>query len=243
MPALHFMVRFIILPRADTPGDQQQLKCFLMLASICSQLWLLKHSPGRASGKLVAQRLLSLMSTYISECKILFGPQYIKPKHHYMYHVPLQYLDTGHLLDCFTHERKHRLLKRKLTEQQGPLSNPSILHSLSLVQLKETKNSTIWKVTLINARTIQGPFGTIHLEEPVCFMDAQDCMLLTPFHNIQGHIHIVGTVAVATSTGDDVPGLLTFRRTNNSRTLLLRDVEFFYTPLWSVERDHIFLLH
>ena len=158
-----------------------------------------------------------------------------------MYHVPLQYLDTGHLLDCFTHERQHRWLKPKLTEQQGPLSNPSILHSLSLMQLKETKSSTIWTVTLIDARTIQGPFGTIHLGEPVCFMDAQDCMLLTAFHNIQGHIHILGTVAVATSTGDDVPGLLTFRRTSNSRTLLLRDIEFFYTPFWSVVTYSIFL--
>ena len=35
----------------------------------------------------------------------------MKPKHHYLMHIHEQYEEDGFYLDCFTHERKHQVIK------------------------------------------------------------------------------------------------------------------------------------
>ena len=40
-----------------------------------------------------------------------YGCDWVKPKHHYMIHMPRQVEEDGVWLDCFVHERKHQVIK------------------------------------------------------------------------------------------------------------------------------------
>ena len=43
-----------------------------------------------------------------------YGPTACKPKHHYALHLPGMLQRHGTLISTFTHERKHRVVKRYL---------------------------------------------------------------------------------------------------------------------------------
>ena len=44
--------------------------------------------------------------------KAAWGREYMRPKHHYMLHLPGMYENLGGLISCLVHERKHRTLKK-----------------------------------------------------------------------------------------------------------------------------------
>ena len=62
-------------------------------------------------------------------------PDAAKPKHQYGLRLAEQYLRTGVCIDCYTMERKHRLIKSKIALQPGKLDKSGpVLLSVCLAQ-------------------------------------------------------------------------------------------------------------
>ena len=49
-----------------------------------------------------------------------YGMDYIRPKHHYVLHLPSSLRKFGFILSTFTHERRHRMIRR-YTQQRKVL--------------------------------------------------------------------------------------------------------------------------
>ena len=245
MPILHWLVRYVILPTCRANDDELFFRCFLLLAEICAELWLLKHRPHDAAARIAAQNLLPKMSDYIIRCEALFGLDYIKPKHHFMLHLPTQYLKSHCLFDTFTNERKHRLLKQKLTEQKGPLGNPAVLYNVNAVQLREMQeHKSFLKTFALNKSVVQGPYGKVHLNKPICFLGAKTAGFVESFlQDGAGGMCAVVRLARWTHTGVDACGILAHELQDFKQTISLDTTAFIRMQYWLLQDDHLFLLH
>ena len=172
----------MIVPTCRSNDDAAFFRCFLLLAEICAEMWLLKYRDFDAHAKAAATSLLPKMGSYIQSCKALFGMDFIKPKHHFMLHVPMQYLSSGSLFDTFPNERKRRLLKQKMTEQRGPLGNLAVLCNANCVQLREMKSQQSFLKSFRVSRTVvQGPYGKISVQSLCGFPPATKLALWKAF--------------------------------------------------------------
>ena len=54
--------------------------------------------------------------------KSAYGAEQMRPKHHYVLHLPIQLAKHGFLVATMTMERKHRVLKRYLRPRRALLS-------------------------------------------------------------------------------------------------------------------------
>ena len=60
---------------------------------------------------------------------ISYGQEQTLPKHHYLLHLSQSLKSVGFILNCFTHERRHKLVKRfaDALHNTGPWFNRKIL--------------------------------------------------------------------------------------------------------------------
>ena len=88
------------------------------------------------------QQLLNAIELHLRAFTAAYGEAAVHPKHHLMLHLPRQLQRDSRLIDCFVHERKHRVIKaearnidgqphfertclaRMVVEQRGALSDP-----------------------------------------------------------------------------------------------------------------------
>ena len=63
-------------------------------------------------GKIEPHRLSKCMSKYMRAFRRAYPNEHVKPKHHFIFHVVEQIIRDCLLLDCFTGERKHQLVKQ-----------------------------------------------------------------------------------------------------------------------------------
>lgn len=106
--AIYPMVRFYVEKYlGDVPDLAQRrgslMKCFGVLDI------LMDYTNGKISRRGCLKRALS---EWLEAFKTAYPDILVKPKAHYMQHVPSQVLrDFGMLLDCFVTERKHQMAK------------------------------------------------------------------------------------------------------------------------------------
>ena len=69
-----------------------------------------------------------------------YGMDYIRPKHHYVLHLPSSLRKFGFILSTFTHERKHRMIRR-YTQQR------KVLRNWSVSVIEEVTCHSIWEMS------------------------------------------------------------------------------------------------
>ena len=63
-------------------------------------------------GKILPQQLQDAVELFLDAYSTAFGVDHMTPKFHWLLHFPKSLRDSGTLVACFVHERKHRMLKR-----------------------------------------------------------------------------------------------------------------------------------
>ena len=89
--------------------DSDKVASFKALYAVVAQLQKIKFS-GDCS-EAATNELAGRIAKHGEAFQRAYGAAEIKPKHHYAYHLPDQYLDDGFYIDCFAMERMHQLLK------------------------------------------------------------------------------------------------------------------------------------
>eukprot|EP00439_Symbiodinium_sp_Y106_P044226 s4582_g5.t1 len=207
-------------------------------------MWLLKYRDFDAHAKAAATSLLPRMGSYIQSCKALFGMDFIKPKHHF---IDVQ----GYVMNSrpseklsFPNERKHRLLKQKMTEQRGPLGNPAVLYNANCVQLREMKSQkSFFKSFFVSRTVVQGPYGKISLQKPLWFPASNKAGIVESFQDSDGGLTAIVRLASLTSTGVDAPGILAFQVCDARQKVALDEGGFLHVQYWLLQDEHLFLLY
>ena len=70
-----------------------------------------------------------------------YGKEYIRPKHHYVLHLPIILAEFGVLVATFTNERKHRLIPRYLRARTHH-------QSFSACTLEDVTAHQLWELSL-----------------------------------------------------------------------------------------------
>ena len=111
--------------------------------------------------------LVSLQKKHFDLFKVAYGVLHVKPKHHYALHIPGQLKANKFFLDCFTPERKHRLLLADIAASHAinphaPQANEIFsLASCNLAQLSEMQKLHL-ESCLVDPKDICGSvFGTV----------------------------------------------------------------------------------
>ena len=85
--------------------------------ALCTVLVLLTMS---ARGTVTPDQLMDAMLNHLKLHKAAYGTSKWKPKMHWCLHLPRQLLLRTFLVACFTHERKHKEVKRYMKDRNNP---------------------------------------------------------------------------------------------------------------------------
>ncbi|MCP4447984.1 MAG: hypothetical protein GY811_22010 [Myxococcales bacterium] len=92
--------------------------------------------------------------------KAAHGPALIKPKHHYLWHVPDQPAEDGIWLDAFVLERKHNLLRSRSQEIDNPENfERSALTAMLACFLEEAKEAPRSRAKAWRTPELDSTFG------------------------------------------------------------------------------------
>ena len=86
--------------------------CFLALCRVVDIMQKAKFGPTEA----LLRSLDAAIDAYRGVRHRIYGRDYIRPKHHYLFHITKQPLRDMFWLDCYTHERKHQLIKAAIQD-------------------------------------------------------------------------------------------------------------------------------
>jgi len=106
-PVMRYFVERVVAPLGLIPHE---IESFCALCDALDSVRLAKE----ASGPRVAEAATELAANMERHLRLhvrAYGVAYLKPKHHFGMHVHEQALFDNLLLDCFVHERKHKLIK------------------------------------------------------------------------------------------------------------------------------------
>ena len=87
---------------------QAEIESLVALNAIAHKLLAAKINPQKAQG------LIALQQRHLQSFREAYGPSYIRPKHHYGFHIEEQVVSLGLLTDCFPTERKNKKFKSYL---------------------------------------------------------------------------------------------------------------------------------
>ena len=89
-------------------------------------------------GSGVADMLAAAICDHFTLFIAAYGADAIKPKHHYALHLPRMLATHGVLVGTFTHERKHRVVKRNTRDRMNLTKwDLGSLEEITVHQLKE----------------------------------------------------------------------------------------------------------
>ena len=100
------VARFIVNTLVKENVCERETRSFLALCDVLDNL--LSVSRCRAT----PADLRRVITVHTDAFIAAYGGDALTPKHHYALHLPLQFEAHGTLIACFTHERKHRMVKR-----------------------------------------------------------------------------------------------------------------------------------
>lgn len=107
---------FLNLTVFETASDHVKSACCSYYA-LCTVLVMLTMS---ARGNVTPEQLMGAILTHFRLHKIAYGESQWKPKQHWAMHLPDQLRSWKCLVACFTHERKHKEVKRYMQTRCNP---------------------------------------------------------------------------------------------------------------------------
>ena len=99
----HFVVK-LLSPSVAMSGPVSSL---LALCDVVDEVLRVKRGHGRRLALLIAS-----IKKYLTVFVNTYSADLVRPKHHFLHHIPQQIERDGMLLDCWVHERKHQMVKR-----------------------------------------------------------------------------------------------------------------------------------
>ena len=93
------------MPRGVIPAETASL------LAVCRVLDLMDAIKKSGVGDRLVRELKQEVACSLRLHVAAYGVEWVKPKHHYMIHMPRQVSEDGVWLDCFVHERKHQVIK------------------------------------------------------------------------------------------------------------------------------------
>ena len=107
---------FLNLHVFDTAQDNVKAACCSYYA-LCKVVTLLTMT---TRGTVTAALLMDAMCHHLKLHQSAYGTAHWKPKMHWCLHLPSQLAKYGFLIACFTHERKHKEIKRYMQGRMNP---------------------------------------------------------------------------------------------------------------------------
>ena len=107
-PVIHRYCKEVVLRKAQEFAPQFVNHALSMIA-VCFVIMLLTN---QTLLEVSASQLATAINNHIQLYKAVYGDDAMRPKHHYVLHLPRMLLRHGFLFATFVHERKHRLAKR-----------------------------------------------------------------------------------------------------------------------------------
>lgn len=129
---LQAFLSVVVWPNAS---DRVKAACCSYYA-LCTVLVLLTMS---ARGTVTPDQLMDAMLNHLKLHKTAYGTSKWRPKMHWCLHLPNQLFLRGFLVACFTHERKHKEVKRYMKDRNNPYLSfekgvlQDVLHMQSVV--------------------------------------------------------------------------------------------------------------
>lgn len=120
------LMGFLNLNVFETARDNVKAACCSYYA-LCAVVTLLTMT---TRGTVTAEQLMDAMLNHLRLHQAAYGTDHWKPKMHWCLHLPSQLEMFGFLVACFTHERKHKEIKRYM---QGRM-NPNLAFERNVIQ-------------------------------------------------------------------------------------------------------------
>ena len=97
-------------------GDNKLLAACASFFALSSVIVLATMIP---RGGVTSEKLMAAITRHMTLHKAAYGDEHWVPKFHYAFHLPGQLAIWGILIFCFTHERKHKEVKRYINGRQN----------------------------------------------------------------------------------------------------------------------------
>ena len=107
-PVIRYFIEVAVAPTAKIP---QERASFLSFCRVVDLMQAAKAGDARS----LTQELQHECSRSLRLHLAAYGPELVRPKHHYLQHLTKQASEDGFWLDCFVHERKHQIVKDAAT--------------------------------------------------------------------------------------------------------------------------------
>ena len=103
-----YSIMYMFLQHIVVPAKvcEHECKAFLSMCELIDMIYAIPLQ------KVAAAALQRKVEQFFDDCKAAKMHDFIHPKFHWLYHMPSELQRHGMLPSCFTHERKHRMLKR-----------------------------------------------------------------------------------------------------------------------------------
>jgi hypothetical protein len=135
-PVIKRYLERVVKPQIqDVPDLALATNSMIAVLEIINMLQACK-TEGAVSDELLAKKIKCHLDLF-KEC---YGEDEMRPKHHYVLHLPGRLKKFGILLSTFTHERKHRCIKRYARGR-------SILKSFEVSVLEEATCHNLWELS------------------------------------------------------------------------------------------------
>ena len=102
MPVVAYFAETVVEPTGHLQEEVASFKAFHAVGVLVQKL---------KFGACTGLQLQSALRRHLPLFVKAYGPEWVRPKHHFAMHIPLQIQRDTMLLDTFVHERKHKLVK------------------------------------------------------------------------------------------------------------------------------------
>ena len=125
---LHFAETFLVRSLPD------EVRCLRAMATVAHECQEAKFGRGDAD------KLAAAVSRHLACFRLVYSEDMVKPKHHYLFHLPRQLARDTFLLDAFTLERKHQEVKRAASNTDNTAEYE--VSTLARVHVDEMRNQS-----------------------------------------------------------------------------------------------------
>ena len=136
--ATEFLALTPVLHRYFTRVVAQRGQRMSFVQSMLAVLTVVMMLQSVKTGTITSDMLFVAIVAHLTLYKDAYGENEMRPKHHYALHLPEMLYTFGFLLSTFTHERKHRIVKRYTRGRQN-------LKNWALGAIEEITCHQIWE--------------------------------------------------------------------------------------------------
>jgi hypothetical protein len=167
MPLLDYFVRSVL---AGYEQLRDKVKSMIALCEVVRAAQALKK------GQRFEGSLLTLQSKSLQLFVEAYGKDWVRPKHHFQFHIASQVSSTGAFLDCFCAERKHQAVKKAAKHQSLRAFSENVLtkllqHEIELLKGKCFRDGLDGKVLQLQGLLVsKGTCLLLNTASPAAFL-------------------------------------------------------------------------